>query len=39
MQPFIILSATLTFALWVQDGLNRYNAGSWQTAPMLQGLR
>jgi hypothetical protein len=29
----------LTFAIWVQDNLSRYNAGSWQTAPVLQGLR
>lgn len=39
MQSFVILSAALTVALWVQDGVTRYSAGSWQSAPVFQGLR
>jgi hypothetical protein len=39
MQSFVILSAVLTFALWVQDSVNRTSAGSWQSAPVFPMLK
>jgi hypothetical protein len=39
MHSLVALSAVLTFALWVQDSVNRTSAGSWQSAPLFQALR
>lgn len=39
MQSFLLLSAVLTFALWVQDGISRTSAGSWQSAPLFDVLK
>ena len=39
MQSYVVLSAALTFALWVQDSASRTSAGSWHYAPVLQAFR